>query len=89
MFVADSEVELILLLNIVQSADDSNPCDREEAVGMFNVCVEPDDEKPNPPLFDVVANEEVVKLSVVVERFRVLPFHVRFRPAVILLDGVS
>ena len=35
------------------------------------------------------ANEEVVKLSVVVERFRVLPFHARFRPAVILLDGVS
>lgn len=35
------------------------------------------------------ANEEVVKLSDVVERFRVFALHARFRPAVILLDGVS
>ena len=37
-------------------------------------------------LFD--RNEDVVRLSVDVDRFSVFPLHARFIPAVILFDGV-
>ena len=56
LFVAESDVDEILLLNTVQSDEESRPREREDAVGMFSVCVEPVDVKPNPPLVDVVAN---------------------------------
>ena len=44
-----------LLLKVVQSLEVSNPSDNAEAVGMFSVWTEPEEEKPNPPLVDVVA----------------------------------
>ena len=56
MFVAERDVDDILLLNTVQSDDERRPSDSDDAVGMFSVCVEPVDENPNPPFVDVVAN---------------------------------
>ena len=38
-----------------QSLALSRPSDDALAVGMFNVCVDPTDENPNPPFDDVVA----------------------------------
>jgi hypothetical protein len=45
-----------LLLNVAQSADERSPSDSDDAVGMFSVWIEPDEEKPKPPLVDDVAN---------------------------------
>jgi len=56
LFVAESDVEDILLLNTVQSDDESRPRDSEDDVGMFSVCVDPVDVNPNPPFVDDVAN---------------------------------
>ncbi len=56
MSVAESDVEDILLLNTVQSDDESRPSDSEDAVGMFSVCVDPVDVNPNPPFVEEVAN---------------------------------
>ena len=44
-----------LLLNVVQSLDVKSPSDNDEAVGMFRVWTEPEEEKPKPPLVEVVA----------------------------------
>ena len=56
LFVAERDVDDILLLNTVQSDDERRPRDSEDAVGMFSVCVLPADVKPNPPFVDDVAN---------------------------------
>ena len=53
--VADRDDDEIFCENVVQSDEVSSPEDSDDAVGMFSVCVPPVDEKPNPPLFDVVA----------------------------------
>ena len=44
-------------LNALQSAEVRRPstCDAD-AIGMFKVCVEPEDDQPQPPLFELVAN---------------------------------
>ena len=46
----------ILLLNVVQSDAERRPRESDDAVGMFSVCTPFADEKPKPPLTDVVAN---------------------------------
>mgnify|MGYP007062775107 CR=1 FL=1 len=44
-----------LLLKVDQSVDERSPREEAEAVGMFSVWVVAEDEKPKPPLFEVVA----------------------------------
>lgn len=42
LFVAESDVDEILLLNVFQSDDESRPLFRDPAVGKFHVTVFPD-----------------------------------------------
>ena len=55
VFTVNGNANDDLLLKFVQSVDERRPSDETEAVGIFNVCVEPLDVNPNPPLSDDVA----------------------------------